>query len=138
MGAILALSSDLASEAHTGEFVLPLLALLFPGLSPASYALLHDLIRKLGHVTEYAVLSALWARALAGPGARWRPRHTGGALLLSLSWAVLDETHQTFVPSRSPSVADVGIDTLGALRGQILGGISARRPPPDGDAGPGR
>ncbi len=83
-------------------------------------------------------------RVLFPPASRGVPRagipgaQPSGALVISVLWAVGDELHQAFVPSRSPSITDVGIDTLGVLLGQILGGISTRRQLPDGDAGPGR
>jgi VanZ family protein len=127
MGAIYLLSSDLGSEAHTSPFILPILKLLFPGLSPDTYELLHTFIRKLGHLTEYAVLAILWARALAGPAARWRMPHIAGALTIAVLWAMGDEWHQTFVPGRTPSVVDVGIDALGALLGSTAGRVARER-----------
>ena len=123
---ILILSSDLGSDTTTSRFVLPLLRFLFPGLAPDTYHLLHAGIRKFWHVAEYGALSLLWARALAGPGARWQARHIGGALCVSILVAIADESHQAFVPSRGASVADVGIDALGAVLG-LLGWWIVRR-----------
>ena len=87
------------------------------GLAPEASLPLHAGIRKSWHLGEYAILSLLWARALAGPGARWQARHIGGALCVSVLVAIVDESHQAFVPSRGASVTDVGIDTLGAVLG---------------------
>ena len=126
-GVVFVLSSDLASEAHTRRFIIPVLRFFFFGLSPETYALLHGVLRKLAHLTEYAVLSALWARALAGRGARWRARHVAAALTVCILTAIGDEVHQAWVPSRSSSAADVGIDTLGALAGQLAVGLGTRR-----------
>ena len=101
-----------------GRFILLLLKFILPGLTPETFEFLHHGIRKLRHLGEFAILSLLWARALAGPGARWHARRIGGALCLSILVVIVDESHQAFVPSRGASVMDVGIDTLGAVLGQ--------------------
>ena len=72
---------------------------------------LHLLIRKAAHMTEYAVLFLLYHRALRMENAK----HLGMyALLMCAAYAATDEFHQGFVEARGPSIADVGIDTLGA------------------------
>lgn len=78
-------------------------------------------LRKIAHVTEYAVLFLLMRRAIAGsfPGAT-DSRVSFAAFLLSLVYASSDEIHQAFVPTRGPSVIDVGIDTLGIIFGDIV------------------
>ena len=78
------------------------------GISPD---LIHLLIRKGAHMTEYAVLFFLNRRALKIEGAR-RPELL--ALVLCALYAATDEIHQGFVAGRGPSAIDVGIDTLGA------------------------
>ena len=65
-------------------------------------------LRKLAHLTEYAILGLLLARAARRPGA---------ALALAAGYAVTDEVHQTFVEGRHGAPLDVAIDTLGALVG---------------------
>ena len=66
--------------------------------------------RKLAHVTEYAVLTALWWRAL-------HALRIGRPVILAagiaLLYAVTDEFHQTFVDGRQGTPADVLIDSLG-------------------------
>ena len=74
---------------------------------------LYVLSRKLAHFCEYALLAALWWRAL-------RTKVTDGralllALAISVLYAVTDELHQTLVSGRSGRPLDVGIDTVGAL-----------------------
>jgi VanZ family protein len=76
------------------------------------------LLRKCAHVTEFAVLTALWARAIAG--LRRRPGGTSAAAVLpaalvALVWAALDERHQHFVPGRVGAVHDVAIDAIGIV-----------------------
>ena len=67
--------------------------------------------RKLAHVTEYAVLTALWAWALA-PLLRW-PALALAAGGISLAYAISDEYHQTFVTGRTGQAVDVLIDCVG-------------------------
>lgn len=69
-----------------------------------------DVLRKLGHVTEYAVLGALLERAL------WRPLP---AFVLGVAYATSDELHQHFVPGRTGAPLDVAIDAVGVLVGIV-------------------
>lgn len=71
-----------------------------------------DLIRKLAHFTEFAVLGWLfgWQVAMAGKKPAW-------ALLLGAACACLDETIQIFTPNRGPGLADVLLDSFGVLAG---------------------
>ena len=76
-----------------------------------------DLIgRKLAHFSEYALLALLVGRALAS-GGRSSIRVFGWTLGICLLYAASDEWHQSFVPLRTPSPVDVGIDMLGATSG---------------------
>jgi VanZ family protein len=118
------LSSDAFSGEHTSGFLLPLLHTVFPGASPDTLLTMHGAIRKLAHVTEYAVLAVLVRRALERPE-RSLAVVIGLALLLCAGYAALDELHQTFVPSRTASPVDVGIDILGAALG-LGGGVLVR------------
>jgi VanZ family protein len=68
------------------------------------------LLRKAGHVTEYAVLVGLWWRALRGVGARFP---LAGAIAISVGYAATDEFHQTFVDGRHGTPVDVLIDAIG-------------------------
>jgi VanZ family protein len=73
----------------------------------------HDFIlRKLAHMAEYAVLTALLVHALRMHVAR--KAHTLLiAVLVALLYVFSDEWHQTFVAGRGGSLGDVGIDALG-------------------------
>jgi VanZ family protein len=97
---------------------------LLPWAAPEQIAALHWLLRKTGHVVEYAVLALLWRRALAGPGAPppWR-----GPLLLAALTAVLDETHQAITPTREGSIADVLLDAGAAAAALHVAARGARR-----------
>jgi VanZ family protein len=65
--------------------------------------------RKLGHVTGYALLTALWAWALNGVVKR--PLLL--AIAISLAYACSDEYHQTFVRGRTGTPVDVSVDAIG-------------------------
>jgi VanZ family protein len=109
------------SGENTGSVLTPLFRWLLPRATEPQLAVLHALTRKAAHVTEYAVLSALWFVALTRERGLSRRRAAWIALLVAVGWASLDELHQATVPGRTPSVVDVGIDTVGALAAATIG-----------------
>jgi VanZ family protein len=84
------------------------------------------IVRKLGHVTGYAMLTALWAWALQGVVRR----PVLIAVCIALAYACTDEFHQTFVRGRSGTPRDVGIDAIGMAIAALL--IWMRRSAPTG------
>ena len=70
------------------------------------------LLRKIAHVTEFFILSYLLYRAFA---TSFSLKRTALFLCrgLCLLYAISDELHQSFVPTRSPAFIDVMIDSLG-------------------------
>jgi VanZ family protein len=130
MAVIFTLSTDLGSGAHTSRFIEPLLRWLLPQASPALVHRLHFLLRKAGHVTEYALLALLVLRAvragrLPSP-AGWSWRAAGVTLLVCAAYAATDEFHQSFVPSRGSSPVDVLIDSSGAALALVLAFVAER------------
>ncbi len=114
MGVIVGLSTDTASAEHTGRLLLPVLRWLLPWATPGQVDTIHGLVRKGAHLTEYAILAALWYRAFRR-GPTLGPRAAGlGTLVISVTWAILDEWHQSFMPARTSSAVDVAIDGAGA------------------------
>ena len=109
---------------HTFAWLGPLLRALLPNASPETLAAAHLLIRKAGHVIEYAVLAGLWRRYLGG-GA-WAP------LGIAVLTACFDELRQSFTPGRVGSLVDVFLDgtaaatCLGliALHARLRGAVS--------------
>jgi hypothetical protein len=83
-------------------------------------------IRKLGHIGGYALLTALWAWALAG--VTGRPVAT--AALIALLYACTDEYHQSFVETRHGSPIDVGVDSIGIALASLLIRWKAAAPRP--------
>ena len=109
-------STDLLSAEHTSRFIGPFLRWFAPDISDATIASVQLVVRKCGHVTEYAILAALLSRALRVH----RERVFVLAFLLSATYAALDEFHQSFVVTRTASAWDVAIDCVGVLIGLML------------------
>jgi VanZ family protein len=79
------------------------------------------IVRKLGHVTGYALLTALWWWALRGVVGR--PLLI--AVCIAFAYACTDEFHQTFVSGRTGTPVDVAIDSIGMAIAALL--INLRR-----------
>jgi VanZ family protein len=128
---ILSLASDTGSAERTGRLILPLLRFLVPGASPEQLDTLHAIVRKLGHLTEYGVLAALWLRAFViGRGSEPRVA-AASAWIIALVWAIVDESYQSTVASRSGSALDVVIDAVGAFAVALPAACGwCRRPTP--------
>jgi VanZ family protein len=77
------------------------------------------LAKKGGHMLGYALLASANYYALT-KGKSPARLHSILALCMAVLYAFSDEFHQRFVPGRSPSLFDVGIDTIGALIGVTL------------------
>jgi VanZ family protein len=104
------------SAANTSQIIRPILLWLFPNISEARVAAVHFLTRKAAHFTEYALLGFLARRALITSSHAFLQRYwfQVGLLIVVIN-ALLDEFHQSFVPSRTPSIYDSAIDIAGGL-----------------------
>jgi VanZ family protein len=104
------------SASNTSQILRPILLWFFPNLSEARLATAHFLTRKAGHFSEYAILALLARRAFV-TSSRWLLQHYWFqlGLLLVVIYALLDEFHQSFVPSRTASIYDSAIDVAGGL-----------------------
>ena len=121
MAIIFAGSTDLMSAEHTSRIIVPLLHWLFPTISDLTLVRVEFLIRKLAHVSEYAVLAVLLYRAFVHTVFQSRRALSAGIVLLSCAaYAASDEFHQSFVPSRTASLRDVMIDLCGATLAVLL------------------
>jgi VanZ family protein len=83
-------------------------------------------VRKLGHITGYALLTAAWwwaLRRLVTHPLLW-------AVGISFAYACTDEFHQTFVRGREGTPRDVVIDAIGMTIAALL--IGMRRSAPTG------
>lgn len=77
---------------------------------------LHNKVRKSAHYFLYLSLGILVADALK----KNKKEHIANALLICIAYAIIDETHQYFIPGRGPELNDVLIDTAGASTGILL------------------
>lgn len=120
MGVIFWMSTGMFSSEHTSRFIVPFLRFLFPSLLPQDINMIHEVIRKTGHVTEYFILGLLFFRAFrSGSSQVWCLRWTLYSIMGVVSYAVNDECHQLFIDARMASLVDVGIDSLGGLFSQF-------------------
>jgi VanZ family protein len=73
-------------------------------------------VRKLAHFLEYALLGLLAARAFnRSPKPSTRSSWFVISAILVVVYALLDEFHQSFVPSRTASISDSLVDMTGGL-----------------------
>jgi VanZ family protein len=122
LGVIFAGSTDLFSAERTSRYLVPFLRWLDPQISVSTIAMIHFALRKLGHLTEYAILAALLWRALR-TASNLRVKMSTllvGVWIACAIFAVSDEFHQSFVASRTASLSDCLIDSLGAAIGLAI------------------
>ena len=121
-------SGSILSAEHT-SFVLRMVKWLYPSASPQFLAWVHFLVRKAGHLSEYAILATLAARAFRNSSHQFMRLHWFKlSLLLAIAYALSDEFHQSFVPSRTASIHDSMIDSAGALIALSIIWFRHRRP----------
>lgn len=121
-------SSDNFSATNTSRIIGPLVLWLFPRTSVETLEVIHLVIRKIAHFSEYGVLALLAARAsLGSPHSFLRQGWFLVSLILVASYALIDEYHQSFVPSRTPSIYDSLIDVIGGSAVLLFLWARARR-----------
>ena len=114
------MSTGMFSSEHTSQIIVPVLNFLYPGLSPDQIDMIHGLFRKAGHVTEYFLLGIFFFHAFRSNSLqKWRLRWTIYSIIGVVLYAASDELHQIFVFSRTASLVDVGIDTVGGILSQM-------------------
>ena len=128
MAVIFFASTGEFSAANTGLLIGPLLRWLFPNISVERIALVHFLLRKCGHFSGYFLLGLLATRAfITSTHARLRLNWFLAALVLVCLYALSDEYHQSFVPSRTGSIYDSLIDITGGLSAIALAALWRNR-----------
>jgi len=121
LGFISFASSGSFAASNTSRIIGPLVLWLFPNTSPETLLVIHMITRKVAHFTEYAILGLLAARAFRGsPRSGLRSRWFIVSLVLIIAYALIDEYHQSFVPSRTASIYDSFIDMAGGLTALII------------------
>jgi VanZ family protein len=115
-------STNLVSADHTGRILYPIFHFLFD-MDPAKFVVWHAWPRKTGHVVGYFILSVLlfrsWRATFPRLSTRWCLQWAMVALLSTSLVAMLDEWHQSFLPSRTGTFRDVILDSTAGLVAQI-------------------
>ena len=111
---VLFASSSNFSASNTSRIIRPLLLWLFPDVAEASIQQVHFVIRKAAHLTEYAILALLTARALRTSGlAALRRSWWPASFVFVAAVALVDEYNQSLVPSRTGTIYDSLLDMTG-------------------------
>jgi VanZ family protein len=120
-------STSTMSAANTSRWLLPYWVHFFGPTTPEKWQVVHHFIRKIGHFLGYGLVSVCffhgWRSSLS---TAWRSvtairlQSAVLAIFCTLLIASADEFHQSFLPSRTSSPYDVGIDVSGAIVVQIL------------------
>ena len=119
-------STHYFSSRETARVIIPILHWLFPFATHGTLNRMHTLIRKLAHVTEFGFFSITVFYGVRGDRSGWKLTWALYTLLIAVTYAGLDEWHQSFVPLREPRVRDVVIDATGAVLAQILVWVYAK------------
>jgi VanZ family protein len=117
---IFALSTDTFSAAHTGSILGPVLRWIYPAISEQTVELIHMLIRKSAHFTEYFIFFLLLYRGIRGARAGWHWSWGFLAWFIAAVYSALDEIHQSFVASRTASPWDSLLDSVGAFAALVV------------------
>jgi len=112
-------STNAFSSDETSRYVVPILKFFFRNLTPDRVEFWHHVVRKAAHVTESCILGILVYRALQIDVANQAMVRTVTVLFVTTA-ALMDEFHQSFVPSRTSSLFDVGFDCMGGLIALLL------------------
>jgi VanZ family protein len=121
-------ASRLASLLLPPLVVMAVIFFLSAQQSDAHHGLVELLLRKLAHVTEYALLTLAWWRTLRGLSVSAENRVVIGlAVGIALVYSASDEFHQTFVHGRHGTPVDVLIDSIGMTIAALLASRYARR-----------
>lgn len=118
---IMGLGSGLGAMNETSRFIRPLLEFLFPSTPPEILSIYHGYIRKVAHITEYAILAVLARRAFID---FWKPSMLAIGFVLVVATA--DELNQSFDARRTGTPVDVMVDVAGGVIGLAIWWIGSR------------
>ena len=124
VAAIITESTHTFSAANTDGMFRPVWEAIFGKVNNLRWQEIHHYIRKTGHFTGYGLLCTTslrgwlltFARSLRHmPIGAWRARSALMAICTTVFVASGDELHQYFMPDRTGTIVDVGLDTFGGL-----------------------
>jgi VanZ family protein len=117
-------STGAFTSENTSRIIIPILHWLLPHATSDTLSLMHHVIRKCGHFTEYFVLSLLILRGIRAGRQEMRFVWILAVIALVAGYATLDEFHQSFVPGRGGlELDDVLLDTLGGAAAQAIAAL---------------
>ncbi len=92
-------SSHYFSGEETARVIIPILHRIFPFATDRELRWMHIGIRKLAHVTEFGTFSIAVFHGVRAGRSGWNLRWAIITLVIAVSYAGLDEWHQSFVPA---------------------------------------
>lgn len=120
LAVIFFLSSPAGAMSETSRIIGPLLEFFFPEMPYETRQIIHGLVRKLAHFTEYAILALLTLRALSMSASgflqKWRYILP---IVFVAAIASIDEFNQSFEVSRTGAVGDVLLDISGGFAAML-------------------
>ena len=122
MAVIFSASGDTKSAQRSSRLIEPFIRWFFPNLSQDEIWPIVLFVRKCAHLTEYAILALLLWRALRAVSSKttgWSWLVARYAWLGVVAYAITDEVHQCFVPTRMGSPWDVLLDSIGGAVGLL-------------------
>ncbi|HET6514559.1 MAG TPA: VanZ family protein [Thermodesulfovibrionales bacterium] len=121
LAVIFSMSTDTFSSQNTSVIIEPMLRFLKPTMTLETIEMVHGFIRKCAHITEYFILGLLLFRAFHYGTLDSSPSISA---LLAVIFVVIaasaDEFHQSFVATRTASIADVLLDATGGILAQFM------------------
>ena len=110
------MSTGTFSSEHTSTIIIPMIKFIVREISDEKANFIHGFIRKSGHIAEYFILGGLVLRAFcSGTISTLTRKQIFYSLSIVALYASSDEYHQSFVATRTASIVDVGIDTIGGV-----------------------
>ena len=130
VGVIAFESTDYLSSDNTSSVLYSVLTRLFGPINLYDFLVWHAHVRKVGHFVGYGILCLLLWRGWRATLNIARSSNLLPALLALLGTALVasaDEWHQTLLPSRTGTIRDVILDSVGGLVFLLLAQIWLRR-----------
>ncbi|HUW22097.1 MAG TPA: VanZ family protein [Candidatus Bathyarchaeia archaeon] len=97
-----------------------------PNLRASTNPYWDEIFRSCLHGIFYAIFALLWLRPLKPLS---RLKRYSGAVVVGFLYALSDELHQRFVPTRAFQIKDLVIDTGGLLAGVVMAAVVLPKAP---------
>ncbi len=112
------LSTETFGTSLTRWLLGEILGILNLEVSAGTFHLMHHVMRKAAHVTEYGIYALLLYGSMGGGrDFRWQWRRAAFCAAIAGAFSLTDELHQAFVPGRTASIMDSALDAGGAILG---------------------